>query len=73
MLVEFLIHLKERSMKVISNQFDRVDTSELNNGDDELLDAYSRTIVDVAQKVSRSVVKVSVVKKKCPIKGRGTI
>ena len=24
MLVEFLIHLKERSMKVLSNQFDRV-------------------------------------------------
>lgn len=60
-------------MKLVSNQFDRVDTSEINNGDDELLDAYSRTIVDVAKKVSRSVVKVSVVKKNCQIKGRETI
>ena len=57
-------------MKVISNQFDRVDTSDLNNGDDELLDAYSRTIVDVAKKVSRSVVKVSVVKKEMPNQGQ---
>ena len=57
-------------MKFISNPIDRVDTSEFNNVDNELLDSYSRTIVDVAQKVSRSVVKVSVVKKEMPQTGQ---
>ena len=59
-------------MKVISNEFDRVDTSDFNNVDDQLLDAYSRTIVDVAKKVSRSVVQVSVVKTEMPDQGRRT-
>ena len=58
-------------MKLVSNQFDRVDTSETNNGDAELLDSYSRTIVDVAKKVSRSVVKVSVIKKEMPNPNQG--
>lgn len=58
-------------MKLISESTDRVNTSAYNNVDDELLDAYSRTIVDVARKVSRSVVQVSVVKKEMPDKGRG--
>lgn len=57
-------------MKFISNPIDRVDTSEFNNADNELLDSYSRTIVDVAQKVSRSVVKVSVLKKEKPQAGQ---
>lgn len=47
-----------------------VDASDFNKDDDELLDAYSRTIVDVAKKVSRSVVKVSVVKKQMPHQGQ---
>ena len=59
-------------MKVISNPFDLVDTSDYNNGDGELLDAYSRTIVEVAKKVSRAVVKVSVVKKEMPNQGQRT-
>ena len=57
-------------MNMISNQFDRISTSDFNNSDGELLDAYSRTIVDVAKKVSRSVVKVSVVKKEMPNSGQ---
>lgn len=59
-------------MKIISEFTDRVNTSVNNNNDDELLDAYSRTIVDVARKVSRSVVQVSVVKKQMPDTGRPT-
>lgn len=58
-------------MKLISESTDRVNTSAYNNVDDELLDAYSRTIVDVARKVSRSVVQISVVKNEMPDKGRG--
>jgi len=59
-------------MKVISDYTDRVNTSNFNNIDDELLDAYSHTIVDVAKKVSRSVVQVSVVKNEMPDKGKGS-
>jgi S1-C subfamily serine protease len=54
-------------MKLISDYIDRESTSGFNNEDDELLDSYSRTIVDVAKKVSRSVVKVSVVKRESPL------
>ena len=53
-------------MKLISDYIDRENTSGFNNEDGELLDSYSRTIVDVAKKVSRSVVKVSVVKRESP-------
>lgn len=50
-------------MKLISNYTDQANATFYNNNEDEILDAYSRTIVDVAKKVSRSVVQVSVVKK----------
>lgn len=49
-------------MKFISNYTDFGNTAIYNENDEELLDSYSRTIVDVAKKVSPSVVKVSVVK-----------
>lgn len=50
-------------MKIISNNIDQTNANFYSFDDDELLDSYSRTIVDVAQKVSQSVVQVSVVKK----------
>src|SRR5665648_721248 len=59
---EIIIHLKIGSMKLISSYTDRTNATYLNNNEDEILDSYSSTIVDVAKKVSRSVVQVSVVK-----------
>jgi S1-C subfamily serine protease len=50
-------------MKLISNYTDQASGVFYNNNEEEMLDSYSRTIVDVAKKVSRSVVQVSVVKK----------
>lgn len=50
-------------MKLISNYTDPANTTFHSNNEDEILDSYSRTIVDVANKVSQSVVQVSVVKK----------
>ena len=49
-------------MKLISNYTDPDNTDPYNTNDDGVLDTYSRTIVDVAKKVSRSVVQVSVVR-----------
>ena len=50
-------------MKLISNYIDQTNTTYNSNNEDEILDSYSRTIVDVANRISRSVVQVSVVKK----------
>lgn len=49
-------------MELIANYTDRANATYFNNNEDEILDSYSSTIVDVAKKVSRSVVQVSVVK-----------
>ncbi|GJM33500.1 MAG: serine protease [Saprospiraceae bacterium] len=45
-------------------------TSQLNNRDAELLDAYSRTVVNVAQQVSDGVVQIKVQKKTPSRRGR---
>jgi len=50
-------------MKLISNYTNKANNTFYNDKEEEILDSYSRTIVDVAKKVSRSVVQVSVVKK----------
>ena len=49
-------------MKLISNYTEQAKATYFNNNEDEILDSYSSIIVDVAKKVSRSVVQVSVVK-----------
>lgn len=56
-------------MKLISNYTEPKNAAFYNNSEDEILDSYSRTIVDVAKKVSRSVVQVSVVKNRAKAAG----
>jgi S1-C subfamily serine protease len=53
-------------MRLIANYIEKPNTGFTDPNDAELLDAYSRTVVDVAKIVSRSVVQVKVVKKKAP-------
>lgn len=50
-------------MNLISNYTEQSNSHFYTDDDDEILDSYSRIIVDVAKKVSQSVVQVSVVKK----------
>jgi len=50
-------------MKLIANYSEQANTTCNRNNEDEILDSYSRTIVNVAKKVSQSVVQVRVVKK----------
>lgn len=51
-------------MKFIANYNNDPEIGIFQNNDSELLDAYSRTVVDVAKKVSNSVVQVKVLKKR---------
>lgn len=50
-------------MKLITDYTDRKNTYSVPKHDKKLLDAYSTTVVEVADKVSSSIVQVSVVKK----------
>jgi len=50
-------------MKLISDYTEQSNGAFHTSNEEEILDSYSRTIVDVAKKVSRSVVQVSVIKK----------
>lgn len=50
-------------MRLIASYTNHPDTGIIQHDDSELLDAYSRTVVDVTKKVSNSVVQVRVVKK----------
>jgi len=50
-------------MKFVADYVTRENTSSSSRNDRELLDAYSRTVVEVSQKVSSAVVQVSVLKK----------
>ena len=50
-------------MKLIANYSEQANTTYNRNNEDEILDSYSRTIVNVAKKVSQSVVQVRVVKR----------
>jgi S1-C subfamily serine protease len=60
-------------MKFIESYTNTDNSTLSSNKNVELLDAYSRTIVDVAKKVSRSVVQVSVVKnKRQPVKNEAS-
>lgn len=50
-------------MKFIADQIDKTNTHSIKKTEKQLLDAYSKTVVDVIRKVSSSVVQVSVTKK----------
>jgi S1-C subfamily serine protease len=59
-----ILTTNESKMKFISDYISTDNSSLTNQNDVELIDAYSKTVVSVSKKVSRSVVQVSVIKNK---------